>query len=96
MDFIMALSFDPSGHLFGASQSAIYRINIDTGAATKVIDIVGATRVMGLAFDQQGKLYASDYIPLPKGSTIYSVDLATGQFTPLIQTSVALVHNIAS
>jgi hypothetical protein len=31
----------------------------------------------------------------PMGSTIYTVDLATGQFTPLIRTGVAFVHNIA-
>jgi len=93
--FIMSLSFDPSGQLFGASQRSIYRIDRTTGAATKVVDIVGATRVMGLAFDQKGQLYASDYIPLPTGSTIYTVDLATGQFTPLIHTGIALVHNIA-
>ena len=93
--FIMSLSFDPSGQLFGASQRSIYRIDRTTGAATKVVDITGATRVMGLAFDQKGQLYASDYIPLPTGSTIYTVDLATGQFTPLIRTGVALVHNIA-
>ena len=95
MDFIMSLSFDPSGHLFGASQRAIYRIDPTTGAATKVVDIVGAMRVMGLAFDQQGKLYSSDFIDLPKGSTIYTVDLATGQFTPLLHTGIALIHNIA-
>lgn len=95
MDFIMSLSFDPSGQLYGASQKSIYRIDPATGRASKVVDIVGATRVMGLAFDQQGKLFASDFIPLPNGSTIYSVDLTTGQFTPVIQTSVALVHNIA-
>jgi hypothetical protein len=93
--FIMSLSFDPSGQLFGASQQSIYRIDRTTGAATKVVDIAGAKRVMGLAFDQKGQLYASDYIPLPTGSTIYTVDLATGQFTPLIHTGVALVHNIA-
>jgi len=29
------------------------------------------------------------------GSTIYTVDLVTGQFTPLIHTGVAFVHNIA-
>ncbi len=93
--FIMSLTFDPSGQLFGASQHSIYRIDRTTGAATKVVDIVGATRVMGLAFDQKGELYASDYIPLPTGSTIYTVDLATGQFTPLIHTGIAFVHNIA-
>jgi hypothetical protein len=93
--FIMSLSFDPSGRLFGASQHSIYRIDPTSGAATKVVDIVGATRVMGLAFDQQGKLFASDFIPLPTGSTIYTVDLATGQFTPLIHTGIAFVHNIA-
>jgi hypothetical protein len=95
MDFIMSLSFDPSGRLFGASQHSIYRIDPSTAVATKVVDIAGATRVMGLAFDQAGTLYASDFIPLPMGSTIYTVDLATGQFTPLIHTGVALVHNIA-
>jgi len=93
--FIMSLSFDSSGQLFGASQQSIYRIDRTTGAATKVVDIAGAKRVMGLAFDQKGQLYASDYIPLPTGSTLYTVDLATGQFTPLIHTGIALVHNIA-
>jgi hypothetical protein len=93
--FIMSLTFDPSGQLFGASQHSIYRIDRTTGAATKVVDIVGAKRVMGLAFDQKGDLYASDFIPLPTGSTIYTVDLATGQFTPLIHTGIAFVHNIA-
>ena len=96
MDFIMSLSFDPSGHLYGASQTSIFRIDTATGAATKVVDIAGATRVMGLAFDQKGNLYASDYIPQPTYSTIYSVDLTTGQFTPLIHTGIALIHNIAS
>jgi hypothetical protein len=100
-DYIMSLSFDPSGRLFGASQRSIYRIDPTTGAATKAVDIVGVplvagkTRVMGLAFDQQGKLYASDFKDLPTGSTIYTVNLATGQFTPLIHTGIAFVHNIA-
>jgi len=104
-DFIMSLSFDPSGRLYGASQNAIYRIDPTTGAASKVAGIKGAallsgvTRVMGLAFDQRGDLYACDFMPIdafhPMGSTIYTVDLATGQFTPLIRTGVAFVHNIA-
>lgn len=104
-DFIMSLSFDPSGQLYGASQKAIYRIDTKSGAATKVADIKGAallngvTRVMGLAFDQRGDLYACDFMPIdaahPAGSTIYSVDLNTGEFTPFIHTGVAFVHNIA-
>jgi hypothetical protein len=104
-DYIMSLSFDPRGQLFGASQRAIYRIDTTTGAATKLVDIKGTTlvngvtRVMGLAFDQKGDLYACDFIPVdtlhPTGSTIYSVDLATGEFTPKIRTGVAFVHNIA-
>lgn len=104
-DYIMSLSFDPSGQLFGASQRGIYRIDTTTGAATKVVDIKGAallngvTRVMGLAFDQKGDLYACDFMPIdashPMGSTIYTVDLASGQFTPLIRTGVEFVHNIA-
>ena len=104
-NFIMSLSFDPLGHLYGASPNAIYRIDTSSGAATRIAHIKGAallngvTRVMGLAFDQRGDLYACDYMPIdaahPAGSTIYSVDLSTGEFTPLIRTGVAFVHNIA-
>ena len=92
--FIMSFAFDPDGNMFGASQVAINKIDRTTGAATKMVDIVGATRVMGIAFDKKGKLFASDFIPLPLGSTIYSVNLETGLFTPLFKTGIAFVHNI--
>ena len=96
-EFIMSFSFDPEGDMYGASMMSLYKIERTTGAATKVVDFKGASLVMGIAFDKQGRLYASDYIdltPTLPGSTIYRVDLETGFFTPLFKTGIAFVHNI--
>jgi DNA-binding beta-propeller fold protein YncE len=93
--FVMSFSFGPDGRMYGATTSALYRIDRTTGAATKVVGFAGASMVMGITFDEDGKLYAADYIGLPAGSTIYTVDLRTGFFSPLLKTGIALVHNIA-
>ena len=58
-DFIMSFSFDPEGDMYGASMMSIYEIDRSTGAATKVVDIVGATRVMGIAFVRE-----ANFMPL--------------------------------
>jgi hypothetical protein len=64
--------------------------------ATRVVyfsgtSFVGASKVMGIAFDESGSLYAADFRPT---STIYAVDIETGILTKLF-TSFAFVHNIA-
>ena len=50
---------------------------------------------MGISFAEDGTLHAADYIALPPGSTIYTVNLKTGMLTPQFRTGIALVHNIA-
>ena len=51
---------------------------------------------MGIAVDENDKLYAADHVALPDGgSTIYALDSQTGVLAPLFNTGIAFVHNIA-
>jgi len=95
--FLMALSVAPDGTLYGVSDGAVgkgsplYSINRHTGLATKVATI-NVDAVMGLAIDEDGKFYVSDYVPQSK---IYSVDSSTGIATPILETHLDLVINMA-
>jgi hypothetical protein len=96
-DFIMSLAWDSDDNLYGASMTALYRIhrNRTTNMATKVVDFVGSSLVMGIAIDEDGSFYAADFVGPPTFSTIYRVDVETGFLTPLFNTGIAFVHNIA-
>jgi DNA-binding beta-propeller fold protein YncE len=96
-DFIMSFAWDSEGRMFGASMTSLYRIHRHRTAniATKVADFVGSSAVMGVAVGEDGTFYAADYIGPPKLSTIYAVDVETGFLTPLFNTAIAKVHNIA-
>jgi outer membrane protein assembly factor BamB len=97
--FVMSLSFDSRGTMYGATTTALYTIDRRTGAATKVADFKGSSAVMGISFARDDTLYAADYVPLPVGSTIYKVNLKAGDkkgdLTSLLKTGIGLVHNIA-
>jgi len=90
--FIMALDFAPDGTLYGANTSALYMINLSSGFATKVVDFHGVTMVMGLAIGKDWKFYVSDYVAQSK---IYEVDYYTGEATPVLDTGLGFIHNIA-
>jgi hypothetical protein len=95
-NFIMSFAWDSDGNMFGASRMSLYRIHRHrtTNAATKVVDFVGSSNVMGIAM-ADGTLYAADFVgPLPTVSKIYAVNIETGLLTPLFNTGVAFVHNI--
>ncbi len=95
-NFIMSFTWDSEGNLFGASSTSLYRIHIHrtTNAATKVVDFVGSSNVMGIAM-ADGTLFAADFVgPLPTVSKIYAVNVETGFLTPLFNTGIAFVHNI--
>jgi hypothetical protein len=96
-DFIMSFAWDSDGNLYGASMTALYRIhrNRTTNMATKVVDFVGSSLVMGIAIDEDGSFYAADFVGPPTFSTIYRVDVETGLLSPLFNTGIAFVHNIA-
>jgi hypothetical protein len=90
--FIMSLDFAPDGTLYGANTGALYIIDPLTGQATKVVDFNGVTMVMGLAIAKDWNFYVSDYVAQ---SSIYAVDVSTGTATPVLNSGLTLVHNIA-
>lgn len=90
--FLMALAFAPDGSLYGASVSTLYKVNPHTGAATKVVDFTGVSAVMGLAIDSDGNFYLSDFV---SASRAYSLNVGTGAATPILNTGLGHVHNIA-
>jgi len=90
--FLMALAFAPDGTLCGASVSTLFRIDPSTGKAMKVVDFMGVTSVMGLVIDDDWNFYVADFVP---HSSIYAVNVRTGMATPILNTGLAFVHNIA-
>lgn len=82
-EFFMDMVFDRQGNLWGVTSclnpcyapAVLYRINTETGKATKVVNLVGSNTVMGLAFARDGKLYANDFVG---NSGFYLIDPETG------------------
>ena len=95
--FLMALSFKSDGTLYGVSDGAVgkgsplYTIDRHTGLATKVANI-DVDAVMGLAIDEDGKFYVTDYVPQSK---VYRLDSGTGMATAILETHLDFVINIA-
>jgi hypothetical protein len=90
--FLMALAFAPDGELYGVNVSTLFRVNRKNGAATKVVNMLGVVSVMGLAIDEDGKFFVADWVPRSK---IYSLDSGTGTATPILNTGLDFIHNIA-
>jgi len=73
----------------------LYRIDLATGTATKVVDLVGSTSLMGLSFDRQkNKLYATDFYSI--NSAVYLVDIKTGFLTPVATTGYGFSSSLVS
>lgn len=90
--FIMALDFAPDGTLYGVNTKSLYTIDPSTGLAAKVADFQGVTMVMGLAIGKDWSFYVSDYVAQSK---IYAVNQVTGVATPILNTGLGFIHNIA-
>jgi hypothetical protein len=79
----MDLAFDREGHMFGVTTTVhpssipaiLYHIEPTSGTATKIVNLVGSTPVMGLAFGRKGKLYGTDFTQNPG---LYLIDPKTG------------------
>jgi hypothetical protein len=86
--FFMDLTIDSHGNMLGetstvnpsATPAKLYRINTATGKATKLVNLVGSTTVMGLAFGRDGKLYATDN---PQTPHLYLINTKTGLETTI-------------
>jgi hypothetical protein len=55
--------------------AVLYRIDLSTGKATKIVRLVGSNSVMGIAFGSDDKLYATDFV---EHSGLYLIDIETG------------------
>jgi len=81
--FFMDLAFDQEGHMIGVTTTdnpsmvaaVLYRINLSTGKATKIVRLVGSNSIMGIAFGSDDKLYATDFV---EHSGLYLIDIETG------------------
>jgi DNA-binding beta-propeller fold protein YncE len=91
--FLMALAFAPDGTLYGVNVNTLFTIDLSTGEAEKVVDLVGVTEVMGLAIDKDWNFYISDWVA-PEAS-VYALDAGTGVATPILNSGLPLIHNIA-
>jgi hypothetical protein len=79
----------------GGPPSTLYRIDLATGTATKIVDLVGSTSIMGLSFDRENnKLYATDFYSI--NSALYLVDIKTGFLTPVATTGYGYSSDLVS
>jgi hypothetical protein len=100
--FFMDLALDRNGNMYGVTcplspsggpLSTLYRINLATGTATKVVDLVGSTSIMGLSFNREkDKLYATDFYSI--NSALYLVDIKTGFLKPVATTGYGFSSNL--
>lgn len=91
---LMSFAYDPEGTLYSASPTDLYTVDLPTGTATHVTSLSTGS-IMGIAFDDNGVLYATNYVACPPCSSVYKVDPASGATTFLFNTAIPLIHNIA-
>src|SRR5213594_2376774 len=102
--FFMDLAIDRDGNMYGVTSTlspsmgplaTLYLINLATGTATKVVDLVGSTSIMGLSFDREtNKPYATDFYSI--NSALYLIDIKTGFLTPVATTGYGYSSDLVS
>jgi len=87
---VMDLAFDPAGTLYANTQTAIYRVDPRTGTATLVTPVRGAQMLMGIAFDANGRLFATTFAD---ESELHRIDLSSGSATLVGRAGQSFVHS---
>jgi hypothetical protein len=64
---------------------------VEDWCATKVVDLVGSSQVMGLAFGDDGRLYGNDYV---NNSGLYLIDMKTGFETAIAALPFGYASNL--
>jgi hypothetical protein len=98
-EYFMDLTFDREGNMLGVTTTlapsyvpaVLYHINVHTGAATKIADMVGSNTLMGLGLGRDGKLYANDFVLNPG---LYLVDPKTGFETAIASLPMVLPSSV--
>jgi hypothetical protein len=70
-NFLNDIAFDPSGHLFGISESQLFKVNLTSGATTLVGNSVGTGHTTSLVFSEAGNLYTAN-------TSLYTINAQTG------------------
>ncbi len=91
---LMSFAYDPQGVLYAATPTNLYTVDPATGKATGVVQLQFGS-VMGLAIDDDGTMYATNFVGCPPCSTVYTVDPTTGAMTVFFNTGLPFIHNIA-
>jgi hypothetical protein len=91
---LMSFAYDPEGTLYSASPANLYAVDLTTGNTTFLTPLsIGG--VMGIAIDDNGVMYATNFVPCPPCSSVYRIDPNTGAATLLFNTGIPFIHNIA-
>jgi len=96
---VMDLAWDPFDKTMYAIESlgvgsALYSINLGTGAGTLVTDIPGDDCLMGLTIDSANQFLAMDHCD--SSSPLYQIDPTTGDLTNLGNTGIGLSMGAAT
>jgi hypothetical protein len=90
----MSFAYDPEGTLYSTSPTNLYTVDLTTGNTTFLTPLsIGG--VMGIAVDDNGVMYATNFVPCPPCSSVYRIDPTTGAATLLFNTGIPFIHNIA-
>lgn len=88
---IMDLAFDPEGTLWATVGNTLYTLDPKTGASTEMATISGVENdheIMGIAFTDQGELYATT----PFSDGFYRLDLESGAATEIGRHGFTVPH----
>ena len=90
------LQFSSSGTLYASQGSALYTVNIGTGALTRIGAFGGFGDMMDLAVDSAGRMFGvADPNNNTSPSRFYSIDTSTGAATFLFQTTEPCIMGLA-
>ena len=92
LGFVVGLSFDTTGNLYGALQNGeIYTINLSTGTTTLITTTVQLTAI---AFDPlTNELWATPRVVVGQKDRIFKIDLVTGDTTNIGRTGFNVQTN---
>ena len=87
---VMDFAFDSTGTMWAVSDSGLWTIDLGSGAGTFRTGVPGLGCSMGIAFDENDNLFATDYCS--GNSPLYSVDRNTGASSPVGVTGIGSPH----
>jgi hypothetical protein len=86
----MDFAFDSTGTMWAVAGSGLWTVNLASGAGTFRTSLPGLSCSMGIAFDENDNLFATDYCS--GNSPLYSVDRNTGASSPVGATGIRNPH----